>query len=100
MRKIYIVREVGFDALMAAIVEQAKADAENASEKAKLVDFTYHCYKTGMLNAVSVGFIAKEAELRKDIGKPFDINISKFLSRKFACKTIFCKSRGYVLQLT
>lgn len=34
MRKIYIVREVGFDALMAAIVEQAKVDAENASEKA------------------------------------------------------------------
>ena len=31
-------------------------------EKAKLVDFTYHCYKTGMLNAVSVGFIANLAE--------------------------------------
>lgn len=33
-KKQYIVREVGFEALMAAIVEQAKADAENASEKA------------------------------------------------------------------
>lgn len=32
--KNYIVREVGFEALMAAIIEQAKADADNASEKA------------------------------------------------------------------
>ena len=32
------------------------------SEKAKLVDFTYHCYKSGMLNAVSVGFTAKNFE--------------------------------------
>lgn len=32
---------------------------EYASEKAKLVDFTYYCYKTGMLSAVSVGFIPK-----------------------------------------
>lgn len=43
-------------------VEELASDKENASEKAKLVDFTYHCYKNGMLNAVSVGFIAKEVE--------------------------------------
>lgn len=42
-------------------LEELATDAEQASEKAKLVDFTYHCYKTGMLNAVSVGFIPKEA---------------------------------------
>jgi hypothetical protein len=41
-------------------LEELATDAEQASEKAKLVDFTYHCYKTGMLNAVSVGFIPKE----------------------------------------
>ena len=38
-------------------VEELSTNPEQASEKAKLVDFTYHCYKTGMLNAVSVGFI-------------------------------------------
>lgn len=43
-------------------VEELAEDKQNASEKAKLVDFTYHCYKNGMLNAVSVGFIAKEVE--------------------------------------
>lgn len=41
-------------------VEELSTNPEQASEKAKLVDFTYHCYKTGMLNAVSVGFIPLE----------------------------------------
>ena len=41
-------------------LEELSTDPNNASEKAKLVDFTYHCYKTGMLNAVSVGFIPKD----------------------------------------
>ena len=41
-------------------LEELSTDPNNASEKAKLVDFTYHCYKTGMLNAVSVGFIPIE----------------------------------------
>ena len=41
-------------------LEELSTDPNNASEKAKLVDFTYHCYKTGMLNAVSVGFIPLE----------------------------------------
>lgn len=41
-------------------VEELSSDPNKASEKAKLVDFTYHCYKTGMLNAVSVGFIPLE----------------------------------------
>ena len=41
-------------------LEELSSDPNNASEKAKLVDFTYHCYKTGMLNAVSVGFIPLE----------------------------------------
>lgn len=49
-------------------IEELSSDKENASEKAKLVDFTYHCYKTGMLNAVSVGFIAKDAEPNKETG--------------------------------
>ena len=41
-------------------LEELSSDPNNASEKAKLVDFCYHCYKTGMLNAVSVGFIPLE----------------------------------------
>lgn len=41
-------------------LEELSSNPELASEKAKLVDFTYHCYKTGMLNAVSVGFIPHE----------------------------------------
>ena len=47
-------------------VEELSSDPENASEKAKLVDFCFHCYKTGMLNAVSVGFIPLEWTETKD----------------------------------
>lgn len=53
-------------------IEELSSNPEQASEKAKLVDFTYHCYKTGMLNAVSVGFIPiewKETENGFDILK-------------------------------
>lgn len=49
-------------------IEELSTDKESASEKAKLVDFTYHCYKTGMLNAVSVGFIIKEYTVNKETG--------------------------------
>lgn len=47
-------------------IEELSTNPEQASEKAKLVDFTYHCYKTGMLNAVSVGFIPLEWTEKKD----------------------------------
>ena len=47
-------------------VEELSTNPELASEKAKLVDFTYHCYKSGMLNAVSVGFIPIEWKETKD----------------------------------
>ena len=47
-------------------LEELSSNPEYASEKAKLVDFTYHCYKTGMLNAVSVGFIPLEWTETKD----------------------------------
>jgi hypothetical protein len=53
-------------------IEELSSNPEQASEKAKLVDFTYHCYKTGMLNAVSVGFIPleyKEIETGYDVTK-------------------------------
>ena len=43
-------------------IDELSTNPAEASEKAKLVDFTYHCYKTGMLNAVSVGFITNLAE--------------------------------------
>ena len=41
-------------------IEELSTNPEQASEKAKLVDFCYRCYKTGMLNAVSIGFIPLE----------------------------------------
>lgn len=49
-------------------IQELSSNPAEASEKAKLVDFTYHCYKTGMLNAVSVGFIAKEVEPNRETG--------------------------------
>ena len=41
-------------------IEELSSDINNVSEKARLIDFCYCCYKTGMLNAVSVGFIPVE----------------------------------------
>jgi hypothetical protein len=41
-------------------IEELSSDINNVSEKARLIDFCYCCYKTGMLNAVSVGFIPIE----------------------------------------
>lgn len=41
-------------------LDELSSNPEYASEKARLVDFTYFCYKTKMLNAVSVGFIPLE----------------------------------------
>ena len=41
-------------------LDELASNPEYASEKAKLVDFVFHCYKNGMLNAVSVGFIPLE----------------------------------------
>lgn len=49
-------------------IEELTTDKNNVSEKAKLVDFTYCCYKNGMLNAVSVGFIPKEYDQNKETG--------------------------------
>ena len=49
-------------------IQELSSNPAEASEKAKLVDFTYHCYKTGMLNAVSVGFIAKDILPNKETG--------------------------------
>ena len=47
-------------------LEELSSDPNNASEKARLVDFVYSCYKNGMLNAVSVGFIPLEYEETKN----------------------------------
>lgn len=47
-------------------VEELATNPEQASEKAKLVDFTYKCYKTKMLSAVSVRFYTKEREQNPD----------------------------------
>lgn len=47
-------------------LEELSSDMNNVSEKARLIDFCFHCYKTGMLNAVSVGFIPLEWTETKD----------------------------------
>ena len=41
-------------------LEELSSDINNVSEKARLIDFCFHCYKNGLLNAVSVGFIPLE----------------------------------------
>lgn len=56
--------EKGDDGIRADVyfptVEELSTDAGNASEHAKTVDFAYHCYKMGMLSAVSVGFYTRK----------------------------------------
>lgn len=56
--------EKGDDGIRADVyfptVEELSTDAGNASEHAKTVDFAYHCYKMGMLYAVSVGFYTRK----------------------------------------
>lgn len=47
-------------------LDELSSNPEYASEKAKLIDFCYFCYKNGMLNAVSVGFIPLEWTETKD----------------------------------
>lgn len=47
-------------------LEELSSDMNNVSEKARLIDFCFHCYKTGMLNAVSVGYIPLEWTETKD----------------------------------
>ena len=41
-------------------LEELSSDMKNVSEEAKTIDFVYYAYKTGLLNAVSVGFIPLE----------------------------------------
>ena len=69
-------------------LEELSTDPNNASEKAKLVDFTYHCYKTGMLNAVSVGFIPKDwMEIRED-GRWVGNDITKWELLEFSAVAV------------
>lgn len=69
-------------------IEELSSDPNNASEKAKLVDFTYHCYKTGMLNAVSVGFIPLEWEERKENGMIVGFDIIKWELLEFSAVAV------------
>ena len=59
---IFIENNAVFADVYFPTVDELATDPANASENAKLVDFTYHCYKSGMLSAVSVGFIVKKAK--------------------------------------
>lgn len=69
-------------------IEELSTNPEQASEKAKLVDFTYHCYKTGMLNAVSVGFIPKDwMEIRED-GRWVGNDITKWELLEFSAVAV------------
>lgn len=53
-------RRVLMDVYFPTLAELSESP-ELASEKAKIVDTTYHMYKTGMLNAVSVKFLSTES---------------------------------------
>ena len=69
-------------------IEELSTNPEQASEKAKLVDFTYHCYKTGMLNAVSVGFIPIDwMEIRED-GRWVGNDITKWELLEFSAVAV------------
>lgn len=59
-------------------VAELSTDPNHASEKAKLVDFTYKCYSTGMLKAVSVGFLIKNSEKNAGSDKPWAQIIRKW----------------------
>lgn len=52
-------------------VQELATDPTLASEKAKLIDFTYHLYRQKIMNAVSVGFSAEpsDVETRDDGGR-------------------------------
>jgi hypothetical protein len=59
-------------------IEELSTDPSLASEKAKLVDFTYRCYKTKMLNAVSIGFDPVDEEKKIGGVKPFGHRITSW----------------------
>lgn len=71
-KKVYI------DVYFPTLEELTGGKPVNASEKAKLVDTTYHMYKTKMLNAVSVGFSVKEAAKNADSTTMWGQIISKW----------------------
>ena len=69
-------------------LEELSSDPKLASEKAKLVDFCYFCYKTGMLNAVSVGFIPIEWEERKENGEVIGFDVLKWELLEFSAVAV------------
>ena len=69
-------------------LEELSSNPEQASEKAKLVDFTYHCYKTGMLNAVSVGFIPKDWTEIRENGQWVGNDITKWELLEFSAVAV------------
>ena len=69
-------------------IEELSTNPEQASEKAKLVDFTYHCYKTGMLNAVSVGFIPKDWTEIRENGQWVGNDITKWELLEFSAVAV------------
>lgn len=66
-------------------LEELSSNPEQASEKAKLVDFCYHCYKTGMLNAVSVGFLPIDYEPIKETG---GVKVNKWEMLEFSAVAV------------
>ena len=63
--------------ILAKYYEFEKKIAEIAKKEAKQLQFNEE-----RKQEIEQSIINKEAELRKDIGRPFDINISKYLARK------------------
>jgi uncharacterized protein len=65
-------------------IEELATDPEYASEKAKLVDTTYNMFKMGMLNAVSIGFRAKESSRNSESSTAWGQIISKWELLEFS----------------
>ena len=69
-------------------LDELSSNPEYASEKARLVDFTYFCYKTKMLNAVSVGFIPKDWTEIRENGRWVGNDITKWELLEFSAVAV------------
>lgn len=72
MAKQYIVREVGYQALMAAIIEQARADADYANRRAndafiRMKEIRYRNAHKATLEKMVLNFTKEKEDAEKGI---------------------------------
>jgi len=81
-------RKVYADVYFPTVEELTDGKPENASEAVKLVDTTYHMYKTGMLSAVSVGFVIISSEQNSTSKREWGKRITKWELLEFSAVPI------------